>query len=79
MPQIINIDEAEYRLFALIAEIEKSGIAVTICRNAKPVAELRPYAAPLPNPFAADPELRVIFHRDPSLLLDPEDWPEAFS
>jgi antitoxin (DNA-binding transcriptional repressor) of toxin-antitoxin stability system len=46
---------------------------VLICRNGKPVAELRPIAA-AEDPFQQDPELAgVRFLEDPALPLEPED------
>ncbi len=78
MSLTVNIYEAKTRLSAILSKIEETGETVVICRNGKPVAELR-RAKPLPcDPFDVDPALRVTFHRDPSLPLDAEDWPEAF-
>ncbi len=78
-PSAVNIYEAKTRLSAIISEIERTGEPVIICRHGRPVAELRALEPARPDPFAADPALRVTFHRDPSLPLDLEDWPEAFS
>jgi antitoxin (DNA-binding transcriptional repressor) of toxin-antitoxin stability system len=74
----VNIYEAKTRLSALIGEVENKGESVLICRNGKPVAELRA-AVSVPDPFACDPALKVTFHKSPALPLDPEDWPEAFA
>ena len=41
--QKINIHEAKTTLSAVLMKIEKTGDSVVICRNGKPVAELRPY------------------------------------
>lgn len=78
-PSTINICDAKTRLSAILAEIERTGEPVIICRYGRPVAELRALEPARPDPLAADPALRVTFHRDPSLPLDPEDWPVAFS
>ena len=78
-PATINIYDAKTRLSAIVAEIERTGERVIICRHGRPVAELRALEPVRPDPFAVDPALRVTFHRDPSLPLDLEDWPEAFS
>jgi antitoxin (DNA-binding transcriptional repressor) of toxin-antitoxin stability system len=75
----VNIYEAKTRLSAIIAEIEETGQPVLICRNGKPVAELRRAQSVPRDPFATDPALRVTFHRDPALPLEPDDWPQAFS
>ena len=74
----VNTHEAKSRLSALLTEVEQSGEVVIICRNGKPVAELR-QLAPVPDPLRVDPELSAIqFHEDPVKPLDPEDWPAAF-
>jgi len=74
----VNIYEAKTRLSALIREVENKGESIRICRNGKPVAELRA-AVSVPDPFACDPALKVTFHKSPALPLEPEDWPEAFA
>lgn len=74
----VNIYEAKTNLSSLIGRVEEGGERVLICRNGKPVAELRPVEKTV-DPLDTDPELAVVFHRDPALPLDPEDWPEAFS
>ena len=74
----VNTQEAKTRLSAILAAVEDSGEVFVICRNGRPVAELRPVGA-LADPLAQDPELsRVVFHADPSEPLEPADWPEAF-
>lgn len=42
MPSV-NVHEAKTTLSALLAEVEERGEVVLICRNGKPVAELRAY------------------------------------
>jgi antitoxin (DNA-binding transcriptional repressor) of toxin-antitoxin stability system len=50
---------------------------VLICRNGRPVAELRPLPR-AKDPLRVHPELsRIQFHTDPAAPLDPEDWPGA--
>ena len=72
----VNVHDAKTRLSALLAEVEERGTWVRICRNGKPVADLRP-AATGRDPFARDPELGPIeFIEDPVLPLRPEDWPD---
>ncbi|HEY3283549.1 MAG TPA: type II toxin-antitoxin system prevent-host-death family antitoxin [Armatimonadota bacterium] len=72
----VNTTEARARLSALLAAVER-GEVVRICRNGKPVAELRP-ATPAPDPLKQHPEfMGVILHEDPTLPLSPEDWPGA--
>lgn len=73
----VNTHEAKTRLSALLAQVEDQGEVVIICRNGKPVAELRPLSQ-VRDPFRLHPELsKVTFHEDPMTPLDPEDWPEA--
>jgi len=73
----VNTHEAKTRLSALLAAVETKGETVLICRNGKPVAELRPLPA-AKDPLRVHPELsRIELHEDPATPLDPEDWPEA--
>lgn len=73
----MNIHKAKTTLSALLAAVEDEGEVVLICRNGRPVAELR--AVPVKkNPFMQDEELmQVEFHEDPAASLDPWDWPDA--
>lgn len=71
---LVNIHAAKTRLSSLLKDVEERGVCVRICRNGKPVAELRPIAA-AKDPFAVDEALRVVFHEDPSLPLDASEWP----
>jgi prevent-host-death family protein len=71
----VNMHEAKTRLSALLAAAEQ-GELVLLCRNGRPVAELRPLPAPI-DPLRVDPELsKVEFLDDPMAPLAPEDWPE---
>ena len=73
----VNTHEAKTQLSALLKEVEEHGRVVKICRNGKPIAELRPIAAKV-NPLRMNPKLKVIFKADPVLPLDEDDWPEEF-
>ena len=74
----INTQDAKTRLSALLASVEESGEPILICRNGRPIAELRPVGA-LRDPLVPHPELSaVVFHADPMEGVDEEDWPEAF-
>ena len=74
---VVNTHEAKTRLSALLATVEEEGERVVICRNGKPVAELRPLRR-APDPLRVDPRLAdVEFREDASAPLDPEDWPGA--
>jgi prevent-host-death family protein len=73
---MVNTHEAKSRLSELISRIERGEDAILICRNGRPVAELRAVARPV-APLRTDPELaRVKFFEDPASPLHPEDWPE---
>ena len=72
----VNTHEAKTRLSELLEAVER-GERVTICRNGKPVAELRPVDKKN-DPLRRDPTLaRVKFREDPTLPLRPEDWPDG--
>jgi antitoxin (DNA-binding transcriptional repressor) of toxin-antitoxin stability system len=74
----VNTHEAKSRLSSLLARVEEHGEVVVICRNGKPVAELR-QLPPTVDPLTVHPELSSIeFLGDPVAPLEPEDWPEAF-
>lgn len=73
----VNTHEAKTRLSELLAMVEAQRETVRICRNGKPVAELVPWRQTA-DPLRQHPKLkRVVFHEDPSLPLDDDDWPEA--
>ena len=74
----VNIHEAKTNLSALLLEVEKKGTLVRICRNGKAIAELKPILHKK-NPLKTNPRLKVKILEDPTLPLDPEDWPEAES
>ena len=71
----VNTHEAKTRLSSLLEAVER-GERVTICRNGKPVAELRAVAVAR-DPLRRDAVLaRVRFRENPMLPLHPGDWPE---
>jgi prevent-host-death family protein len=73
----VNTHEAKTRLSALLAAVEERGELVRICRNGKPVAELRPVRRAA-DALRQHPDLRrVTFNEDAMRPLAPEDWPEA--
>ncbi len=60
---------------ALLAAVEE-GDLVQICRNGKPIAELRPVRT-FPDPLRKNPRLAgVEFLEDPTAPLSAADWPE---
>jgi antitoxin (DNA-binding transcriptional repressor) of toxin-antitoxin stability system len=71
----VNTHEAKSKLSKLIAAVETADELVVICRNGKPVAELR--RPTTRDPLRRDPMLaNVVFREDPMAPLDPSDWPE---
>jgi prevent-host-death family protein len=72
-----NTHEAKTRLSELLADVETRGEVILICRNGKPVAELRPVTAARKSPLAKSARLQGMrLVEDPTLPLAPEDWPE---
>jgi antitoxin (DNA-binding transcriptional repressor) of toxin-antitoxin stability system len=70
----VNIHYAKTHLSKLLAAIESGGGPLVICRNGKPVAELRAVPERIDR-LAGDPRLRgVRFHDDPTAPLDEADW-----
>jgi prevent-host-death family protein len=73
----VNTHEAKTKLSKLLAAVEEKGEVVVICRNGKPIAELKA-AAPAVGRFESNPALRVTFAPgfDPTEPATEEDWPE---
>ncbi len=70
----VNVHEAKTTLSALLAEVEERGEVVVICRNGKPIAELRAVSRPAGR-LATRPDIAAIeFHEDPTAPLDSTDW-----
>ena len=74
----VNTHQAKTTLSALLAAVEEKGEIVLICRNGKPVAELRAPAPPPQDRLTPDPRLRVTFAPgyDPTEPASEEEWPE---
>jgi len=72
---IVNTHEAKSKLSALLAAIEENGEVVVICRNGKPVAEMKAASAAPPNRLAPDPSLHVKLSYDPTEPVTEEEWP----
>ncbi len=72
----VNTHEAKTRLSELLAAVEDRDEQVLICRNGKPVAELRRVRATT-DPFKTDPKLAAVkFYEDPVAPLTTDDWPD---
>jgi prevent-host-death family protein len=72
----INIHEAKTHLSAVLAEIERTGEGVTICKNGVPVADLLPHRhgkRSEPHPTLS----RIGIHFDPTEGMSSDDWPES--
>ena len=73
--KIVNIHEAKTQLSALLAEVEKTGEKVLICRNGKPVADLVPHKEPNrlePHPLMS----QIRLNYDPTEPLAEDEWTE---
>lgn len=76
MNTMISTYEAKAHLSRLLAEVERTGQPITICRNHKPVVDLVPHRHS--DPLLQNPDLKgARFRADPFLLVDEEDWPGA--
>ncbi len=72
----VNIHEAKTKLSALLAEVEKTGQKIFICRNGKPVADLVPHKRR--NRLAPHPTMSNIkIKYNPTEPLTPDEWPET--
>ena len=72
----VSTYEAKAHLSKLIAQVERTGKPVTICRNRRPVVDLVVHRD-VQDPLKQAPELRgARFHGDPCAPVSEEDWPE---
>ena len=74
--KMVNVHEAKTTLSALLAEVEKTGKRIFICRHGKPVADLVPHKRS--DRTTPHPVMRAIgIKYDPTEPLCPDEWPEA--
>lgn len=73
----VNTHEAKTRLSSLLADVERKGETVIICRNGVPVAELRAISPTGKNPLEQHRELAGKLFYDPVEPADEDEWPEA--
>jgi antitoxin (DNA-binding transcriptional repressor) of toxin-antitoxin stability system len=75
----VNTHEAKTRLSKLLAAVEGKGEVILICRNGKPVAEMKAFKPAVRARLAPDSKLKVVFAPgfDPTEQAVEEDWPEA--
>lgn len=76
-----NIQEAKDRLVELVTAVEESNEVVILCRNGKPVAEIRQPAqssAEFRSRLVPNPALAVTFAPgyDPTEPASEDEWPE---
>jgi len=72
----VSTYEAKARLSELIAEVERTGKPVTICRNHRPVVDLVLHRV-VQDPLEQAPQLKgAKFYGDPCAPASEEDWPE---
>ena len=72
----VNVHDAKTRLSVLLAEVERGGKRIVICRNGKPIADLVPHHDDVS--MAPDRKLGAItIAYDPIEELDEADWPAA--
>ncbi len=77
MKTMQSIYETKAHFSELVAEVERTGIAVVISRHGKPVVDLVPHRV-AKNPLKSAPALRgAVYKGDPCAPLDAADWPEA--
>lgn len=73
----VSTYEAKAHLSRLIAEVERTGKPVTICRNNLPVVDIVPHRESH-DPLEQAPHLRgARFQGDPCAPVAVEDWPET--
>jgi antitoxin (DNA-binding transcriptional repressor) of toxin-antitoxin stability system len=70
--------EAKAQLPKLLAQIEKSGQPIVICRDGKPVADLVPHRKVKRNmkPHPVLSKIKILY--DPTEPLSEEEWPKEY-
>ena len=72
--KLVSVHEAKTQLSALLAEIERTGEEVVICRHKKPIADLVPHRKRSrldPHPVMRD----VGIDYDPTEPMADDEWP----
>lgn len=73
----VSTYEAKAHLSRLIAEVQRTGKPVTICRNNQPVVDIVPHRQGH-DPLDQDPALKgARFLGDPCAPASVADWPES--
>jgi prevent-host-death family protein len=76
--KMVNMHEAKTRLSELVKAVEENNEVIILCRNGKPVAEIKSRRAIRP-PIRVNPKQRVKFSPgfDPVAPATEDDWPET--
>jgi prevent-host-death family protein len=77
----VNTHEAKTNLSVLLKAVEEKGETVLICRNGKPVAELKSPALQQVDRLKTHPDLKPVYvapEFDPAAPATSEEWPEEF-
>ncbi|MBQ39412.1 MAG: prevent-host-death protein [Gemmatimonadaceae bacterium] len=72
--KLVSVHEAKSQLSALLAEIERTGEEIVICRHKKPIANLVPHKRHSrvdPHPVLRD----VGIDYDPTEPMASDEWP----
>lgn len=73
---IVNTHEAKTKLSKLLSLVESKNEIIRICRNGKPIAELKPVNK-TSDPLKKHLKLQKIkFHEDILNPLSEDEWPE---
>lgn len=73
----VSTYEAKAHLSRLIAEVQRTGKPVTICRNNRPVVDIVPHRESR-DPLDQSPHLQgARYLADPCAPASLEDWPET--
>ena len=76
MNTLVSTYEAKAHLSEMLAQVEKTGRPITICRNKKPVADLVPHREPI-DPLRQNPKLKgAVYRGDPCEGVHEADWPK---
>lgn len=72
--KLVSVHEAKTQLSALLAEIERTGEEIVICRHRKPVANLVPHRRG--SRLDSHPVMRdVSIDYDPTEPMAADEWP----
>ncbi|MDK3159961.1 type II toxin-antitoxin system prevent-host-death family antitoxin [Kamptonema cortianum] len=77
--KLVNVYEAKTHLSALLDEVNEKGEIIRICRNGRPVADLKPLEKHQGQGLKKHPILSLgEIKYDPLEGIDEDSWPEEF-